>query len=73
MSKPAQAAGLELAQVRNEQAVKHHLCFSCKSDCALATLHGSRGKSERFSVCKGNANARTGALLALMGGINLTA
>jgi hypothetical protein len=68
-----QVTGLESAQVRNEQAVKRHLCLSCKSAVTPATLHRSRWEIREILVCKWNANAWTTALLPLTRGIGSTA
>lgn len=48
-----QAAGLEAAQVRNQQAVKRHLRLSCVAQSLLQRVTGSGGKSERFSFANG--------------------
>jgi len=45
--------GLEKAQVRNEKAVRKHLCLSCLSQSILQILPGSGSTSEKFSFSKG--------------------
>ncbi|MGD1904743.1 MAG: transposase [Leptolyngbyaceae cyanobacterium] len=41
--------GLEAAQLRNEEAVKRHLCLSCLAQSMLQNAPVAGGKSERFS------------------------
>jgi hypothetical protein len=53
MSKPAQVTGLESAQVRNEQAVKRHLCLSCLAQSLLQRCLPFGAKSEQFKFAKG--------------------
>ena len=48
-----QVTGLESAQVRNEQAVKRHLCLSCLAQSLLQRCTPQGGKSERFSFANG--------------------
>ena len=44
--------GLEAAQLRNEEAVKRHLCLSCLAHSFLQNAPLAGGKSERFSWAK---------------------
>jgi hypothetical protein len=48
-----QVTGLESAQVRNEQAVKRHLCLSCLAQSLLQRCTPQAGKSERFWFANG--------------------
>lgn len=48
-----QVTGLESAQVRNEQAVKRHLCLSCLAQSLLQRCTAQGGKSERFWFANG--------------------
>lgn len=48
-----QVTGLESAQVRNEQAVKRHLCLSCLAQSLLQRCTAQGGKSERFLFANG--------------------
>ena len=44
-----QIVGFESAQLRNEEAVKHHFCLSCVAQSVLQQANCSGGKSEQFS------------------------
>ena len=49
-----QIVGFESAQLRNEEAVKRHLCLSCVAQSALQTASCSARKSERFNLTQEN-------------------
>lgn len=49
-----QFVGFELAQLRNEEAVKRHFCLSCVAQSVLQTASCSGRKSERFNLTPEN-------------------
>ncbi|MEM7769402.1 MAG: type II toxin-antitoxin system HicA family toxin [Cyanobacteria bacterium P01_E01_bin.6] len=45
-----QLVGFEAAQLRNEEAIKHHFCLSCIAQSTLQEASCSGQKSEQFDV-----------------------
>ena len=52
-----QYAGLEAAQVRNEDAVKKHVCLSCVAQSVLQSVAATPSTSEKFEFAKGQVTS----------------